>query len=91
MAKKKTSVMIEEDTWKAFTVLAVKKTGSTRKTSEEVEQALKNYMTDPRVYRGPEGDSVVFLIGVGNPQARMILDRKAKEGWNTVLMRIWKK
>lgn len=91
MGKKKTSVMLDEETWKAFTLYVVQRTGSARKMSEEVEEALKNYMTDPRAYRNLEGESRTFLIDVGSPHARKLLGRMAKEGYNTLLMRIWKK
>lgn len=91
MVKKKTSVMLEEETWKAFTLYVVQRTASARKMSEAVEEALKNYMTDPRAYRNLEGESRTVLIDVGSPHIRKFLDRMAKEGYNTLLMRIWKK
>jgi hypothetical protein len=44
MARKKTSIAIEENLWKEWTVFVVNKTGSARKLSDEIENALKEYM-----------------------------------------------
>jgi hypothetical protein len=88
MVKKKTSLMIDEDTWKAFTIFAAQRTGSARKMSEEVEEALKNYMTDPRPYRGSERES--YLCWVDLRHARIVLNKKRKEGYSTLVMRMWK-
>ena len=91
MVKRKTSVSLEEDTWKAFTIFAIQRTGSNRRVSEEVEQALKNYMTDYRDPGGRECKSFMCVIGVANPLTHRILRKKAKEGYNTLFMRMWKK
>jgi hypothetical protein len=45
MAKKKTSVAIEEDLWTQWIQFVVARTGSARKLSEEIEKALKYYMS----------------------------------------------
>jgi len=42
--KRKTSITIDEDLWKEWTMFVVNKTGSARKLSDEVECALKDYM-----------------------------------------------
>jgi metal-responsive CopG/Arc/MetJ family transcriptional regulator len=44
MAKRKTSITIDEKLWKEWTMFVVNKTGSARKLSEEMETALKEYM-----------------------------------------------
>jgi hypothetical protein len=44
MVKRKTSITIDEDLWKDWTMFVVKKTGSARKLSDEIENALKQYM-----------------------------------------------
>jgi metal-responsive CopG/Arc/MetJ family transcriptional regulator len=44
MAKQKTSINIDPELWKEWTLFVVKKTGSTRKLSEEVEKAIREYM-----------------------------------------------
>jgi len=44
MARQKTSITIDSDLWKEWTLFVVKKTGSARKLSEELEKALKEYM-----------------------------------------------
>jgi metal-responsive CopG/Arc/MetJ family transcriptional regulator len=44
MPKRKTSIAIDEDLWKEWTKFVIDKTGSARKTSEEIENALKEYM-----------------------------------------------
>lgn len=45
MAKKKTSIAIEEDLWTQWIQFVVARTGSARKLSEEIERALRYYMT----------------------------------------------
>jgi hypothetical protein len=37
-------VSIDEDLWKEWTMFVVNKTGSARKLSDEIENALKQYM-----------------------------------------------
>jgi len=44
MATRKTSVSIDEELWKQWTMFVIKKTGSARKLSEEIENALREYM-----------------------------------------------
>jgi metal-responsive CopG/Arc/MetJ family transcriptional regulator len=44
MVKQKTSINIDSELWKEWTLFVVRKTGSTRKLSEELEKALREYM-----------------------------------------------
>jgi hypothetical protein len=44
MAKRKTSITIDEKLWKEWTMFVINTTGSARKLSEEIENALKSYM-----------------------------------------------
>lgn len=44
MVKQKTSINVDQELWKEWTLFVVKKTGSTRKLSEELEKAIKEYM-----------------------------------------------
>ncbi|MEM2045543.1 MAG: hypothetical protein QXO20_05125 [Candidatus Bathyarchaeia archaeon] len=44
MTKQKTSINVDSELWKEWTLFVVKKTGSTRKLSEELEKAIKEYM-----------------------------------------------
>jgi hypothetical protein len=44
MAKRKTSITIDEELWKQWTMFVIDKTGSARKLSDEIENALKAYM-----------------------------------------------
>ena len=44
MAKRKTSIAVDEELWKEWTKWVIDKTGSSRKLSDEVENALKQYM-----------------------------------------------
>ena len=44
MAKRKTSIAIDENLWKEWTKFVIDKTGSARKLSDEIENALKDYM-----------------------------------------------
>lgn len=85
-------MMLDEDTWKAFTIFAVQRTGSTRKMSEVVEQALKNYMEDSWAKKSLslEGDYRPFHTGVEYSTVRKILDKMANEGYTNLFMRIWK-
>lgn len=43
-AKRKTSIAIDEELWKEWAKFVIDKTGSARKTSEEIENALRKYM-----------------------------------------------
>jgi len=69
MVKVKTSISMEQEVWKAFCVFTIQRTGSARKMSELVEEAIRNYMIDPRVYPGPEGESFLCVKGAGTRQA----------------------
>jgi hypothetical protein len=44
MVKRKTSITVDEKLWKEWTIFVINKTGSARKLSEELENALKYYM-----------------------------------------------
>jgi hypothetical protein len=44
MAKRKTSITVDEKLWKEWTMFVVNKTGSARKLSDEIENAIKAYM-----------------------------------------------
>ncbi|MEM0358026.1 MAG: hypothetical protein QXL77_06610 [Candidatus Bathyarchaeia archaeon] len=44
MPKQKTSINIDSELWKEWTIFVIKKTGSARKISEELEKAMKEYM-----------------------------------------------
>jgi metal-responsive CopG/Arc/MetJ family transcriptional regulator len=44
MVKRKTSITIDQDLWKEWTKFVIDKTGSARKLSEEIENALRDYM-----------------------------------------------
>ena len=44
MAKRKTRIAIDENLWKEWTKFVIDKTGSARKLSDEIENALKDYM-----------------------------------------------
>jgi len=43
-AKRKTSITIDEELWKEWTKFVIDKTGSSRKLSDEIECAIKDYM-----------------------------------------------
>jgi len=43
-AKRKTSITIDQELWKEWTKFVIDKTGSARKLSDEIENALKQYM-----------------------------------------------
>jgi len=42
--KKKTSVVIDESLWKKFVGYTVRKYGTTKKISQEIEKALEEYL-----------------------------------------------
>ena len=44
MAKRKTSISVDEELWKQWTMFVIEKTGSARKLSEEIEKAIRQYM-----------------------------------------------
>jgi len=45
MPKQKTSIAIEKDLWTQWIQFVVARTGSARKLSDEIEKALKYYMS----------------------------------------------
>ena len=45
MPKQKTSIIIEKDLWTEWIQFVVGRTGSARRLSEEIEKALRYYMT----------------------------------------------
>jgi hypothetical protein len=91
MVKKKTSLMMDENTWKAFTVFTIQMTGPSRKTSEFVEYALKAYMVDPNLDPGFGGESIVESSSLSNPDLCRTLKERKKEGYDIIMWRIWKK
>jgi hypothetical protein len=44
MPRTKTSITIDEDLWKQWSIFVIEKTGKARKGSKELENALKEYM-----------------------------------------------
>jgi hypothetical protein len=46
--KQKTSFIVEQQLWKKWILFVVNKRGSARKLSEELEEALKEYMRNHR-------------------------------------------
>jgi len=44
MARKKTSIMVEDSLWMEWVRFVLDTTGSARKTSEEIEKAMREYM-----------------------------------------------
>jgi metal-responsive CopG/Arc/MetJ family transcriptional regulator len=44
MSRRKTSVSVDDELWREWLSFVVKETGSTRKTSEFIENAIKEYM-----------------------------------------------
>jgi len=44
MTKRKTSISIDTELWKEWTKFVIDKTGSARKLSEEIENALRAFM-----------------------------------------------
>jgi len=44
MSKRRTSININDKLWRTWTKFAIDQTGSSRKASELVEDALKEYM-----------------------------------------------
>ena len=47
MTKQKTSIAIEKDLWTEWIQFVVARTGSARKLSDEIEKALRHYMSHP--------------------------------------------
>jgi hypothetical protein len=48
MSKRKTSIAVDDNLWREWTKFVVDKTGSARKVSEELENAIKDYMKKHR-------------------------------------------
>ena len=44
VGKKKTSITVDAQLWKEWTMFVVDKTGSARKASDEIENAIREYM-----------------------------------------------
>jgi len=44
LQKHKTTILVEEKLWKSFLSFIVKKHGTTKKTSAEIEAAIKEYL-----------------------------------------------
>ena len=48
MARKKTSIMVEDSFWTEWVHFVIDQTGSARKTSEEIEKAMREYLARHR-------------------------------------------
>jgi len=44
MGKKKTTILIDKELWIAFVTYVTKKHGTSKKTSEEIENAMREYL-----------------------------------------------
>jgi len=44
LPKQKTTIVVEKELWKDFLSFVVKKHGTTRKTSVEIESAIREYL-----------------------------------------------
>jgi len=42
--KKKTTILVDEDLWKEFVTFVLKKHGTSKRTSEEIENAMREYL-----------------------------------------------
>lgn len=91
MVKQKTSIMLDVATWRAFIMFSIQRTGSGRNASNEAEQALKNYMTDPAVQAGPETDSSMLTFNLSDPTLIRELRELKSEGFHFLIIRAWKK
>jgi len=49
LQKHKTTILVEEKLWKSFLSFIVKKHGTTKKTSAEIEAAIKEYLNHHHV------------------------------------------
>jgi metal-responsive CopG/Arc/MetJ family transcriptional regulator len=49
MVKRKTSITIDEELWKEWNKFVIDKTGSARKLSEELENAITFYMEKNKI------------------------------------------
>jgi len=56
MTKKKTSINIDADLWKQFSLFAVERTGSLRNISSTLEEAIKYYMANVHLIDEEKGN-----------------------------------
>jgi len=49
LPKHKTTILVDEKLWKSFLSFIVKKHGTTKKTSAEIEIALKEYLNNHKM------------------------------------------
>ena len=42
--KKKTTILVDEELWKEFVTFVLRKRGTSKKTSEEIENAMREYL-----------------------------------------------
>jgi len=49
LPKHKTTIQVDEKLWKSFLSFIIKKHGTTKKTSAEVETALKEYLNNHKM------------------------------------------
>jgi len=45
LPKHKTTILVDEKLWKSFLSFIVKKHGTTKKTSAEIERAIREYLS----------------------------------------------
>lgn len=72
-------------------MFSLQRTGSARNASNEAEQALKNYMTDPAVQAGPETDSIMLTSTLSDPTLTRELRELKAEGFHFLIIRAWRK
>jgi len=60
--RKKTTILVENELWTEFVTYVVRKYGTSRKTSEEIEAAMREYLEK----RGTEDDKHRPLVKEGN-------------------------
>ena len=44
MAKKKTTILVEQELWNKFVTFVIEKHGTAKRTSEEIERAMIEYL-----------------------------------------------
>ena len=44
MPERKTTILVDEDLWKDFVTFVIKKHGTSKKTSEEIESAMREHL-----------------------------------------------
>lgn len=44
MPKRKTTILVDEDLWKDFVTFVIKKHGTSKKTSKEIESAMREHL-----------------------------------------------